>query len=383
MAEALHHEPDPTSCLAQDQYQQLEIDDPSINPEITEGPVLAGPPDATFLTPAKSYPNFLVLYPTGNAEAANADTRDQGYVESDDSVLNVSQYTSRQKDPLSISVAIMNFIEQSIKSGLLVKFHEMFIQLHTRLSPVVPDMTGLAKGFVGITMCGFLSKYTTVIYYAGRIPYDTIVPWIMGWFEQLDEIVRKWNVISEVITQTVEFACKFERSNLQYDTQKIILCIKLKDSGNIIQIPILNIVGFPVFQDLNQLLGLLGCINPQSLPCFLDPTSSPTSPQTVSLLDIIVRVRMCANQGAITALSEPSKEEVMLILHCFQYVMPRDALLALIAGDMNASVYAAKAIADRINMITQAIGTTLYSPDNIKPFALFCNIFYNFINVSL
>ena len=91
--------------------------------------------------------------------------------------------------------------------------------------------------------------------------------------------------------------------------------------------------------------------------------------QSLSLLDIIVRVRLCANQGAITALSEPSKEEVMLILSCFQHLRPTLPQVVL--------------------NITQAIYKILYldprfDPDaNIKPFALFCNIFYNFINVSL
>jgi hypothetical protein len=368
MAEAQDCENYANYCDVEIQQEQQDIDDPSISilQETEAGPVEAGPPGATFLTLASSYPNFLFLYPTGNAEAANADTRDQGYVESDDSVLNVSQYTSRQKDPLSISVEIMNFIEQSIKSELLVKFHEMFIQLHIRLSTVVPDMTGMAKGFVGITMCGFLSKYTTVIYYAGRIPYGTIVPLITHWFQQLDQIVRNWNgVISEVIGKTVEFACKHETSPIQYDTQKIILCIKLKSSGNIIQIPILNLVGFPVFQNINLLLELLECVNTKPLCCFLDPTSSSTPPQTLSLLDIIVRVRMCANQGAITALSEPSKEEVLLIRSCFQshHLLSNSAI--------------------SISNITQAIQTALYPEANTKPFALFCNIFYNFINVSL
>jgi hypothetical protein len=376
-------------------------------------------------------------------------------------------------DPLTYCFGIMDFIEQGIKQTLLAKYLELFETLGGILSTNVPNLpSAIYKGFVGITKCGFLSKYTTVIYYAGYIPYnqkDIIASYMTECHRQINAIVAAWPVADRNFTLT----CKLETSNLQYDTQKIILCINCGGSHNIIQIPILNVVGFPVFQDVNPLLGL---VTHPSLPCFFTPrdyyfyldiirkfpdefaqfiatntlargiplafaqayptestefnrlhpeTQSNPFPfmltfpdqlakfiashtdeprlfsalipslsadilsrkninlQTLSLLDIIVRVRICANQGAITALSEPSKEEVMLIRSCFQGVIPQDVLRALIAGDMNASAAAATAIAVPIHTITQAMRKILYTEANIKPFSLFCNIFYNFINVSL
>ena len=477
MAEAANCDVDPTrSCPAEEQQQQLEVEEPSILPETAAGPVEAGPLPAIQLRSAHGYPNFRVLGQAAPAAMAaqEVDTRVQGYVEPDDSLLNVSEYTSRQVNPLLVSFGIMDFVEQGIKGTLFDTFDQMFHELHVALSNDVPDPSGAAKGFVGITKCGFLSKYTTVIYYAGRIPFDknTIFHWMTKWYPTVGQTVKQWNTATGLTTETVEFTCKFERSPLQYDTQKIILCIKLKSSGNIIQIPILNVVGFPVFQDVNPLLQQLGCISPQSLPCFVDKILPG---QTLSLLDIIVRVRLCANQGAITALSEPSKEEVTLILHCFQGIIPEAivtaqahqqaamaafgrgiitefvnnqnaaleaqqraykqqehivaaaAAAALASGDaatvthyqaimgyqqtainnQQAAIDAFKrgsnpAIAQYLHIvadaqqnfvkqqiayhaatITRNIHDTLYNTDaNIKPFALFCNIFYNFINVS-
>ena len=263
-------------------------------------------------------------------------------------------------DPLTYCFGIMDLIEQGIKQTLLAKYLELLKTLGDILSNTVPILPqGRYKGFVGITKCGFLSKYTTVIYYAGYIPYnqkDIIASYMTECHRQINAIVAAWPVASRNFTLT----CKLETSNLQYDTQKIILCISCGSSHNIIQIPILNVVGFPVFQDVNPLLQL--CVNPPSLPCFVyDPTPEP--PQFLSLLDIIVRVRICANQGAITALSEPSKEEVTLIRSCFQALIPT--------------------LPTVISTITQAMRQILYTEANINAFALFCNIFYNFINVSL
>jgi hypothetical protein len=356
--------------------QETEIDDPSIGilPETDAEPVEVGPPSVIQLQPARYYPNFKVLGKAAMAAMAGPadDTHVQGYVEPDDSLLNVSEYTSRQVNPLLVSYKIMDFVEQCIKSTLFKTFDQMFDELHVALSNDVPDLGGATKGFVGITRCGFLSKYTTVIYYAGRILLDKRIPFdkntifrlIETCYQTLVPIVGTWNTIIAPleITNLVEFTCKVEKSQVQYDTQKIILCIKLKSSGNIIQIPILNVVGFPVYQDVNLLLQQLGCIShPQSLHCFVDQILPG---QTLSLLDIIVRVRLCANQGAITALSEPSKEEVTLILNCFQGLITT--------------------LPTVISTIMRNIHDTLYNTDaNIKPFALFCNIFYNFINVSL
>ncbi len=345
--------------------QESEIDDPTISilPETDAGPVVAEPPSVIQLQQASGYPNFIVLGPAAPAAPAaqGVDTRVQGYVEPDDSLLNVSEYTLREENPLLVSFGIMDFVEHGIKGTLFDTFDRMFHELHVALSNDVSDQGGAAKGFVGITRCGFLSKYTTVIYYAGRILFERypIFRLMETCYQTLVPIVGNWNTIAPPeITNHVEFTCKFERSPLQYDTQKIILCIKLKSSGNIIQIPILNVVGFPVFQDVNPLIGL---VTPTSLPFFVDQILPS---QTLSLLDIIVRVRLCANQGAITALSEPSKEEVTLILHCFQGLIPT--------------------LPTVISTITQGIHQILYNTEaNIKPFALFCNIFYNFINVSL
>jgi hypothetical protein len=272
-------------------------------------------------------------------------------------------------DPLTYCFGIMDFIEQSIKQTLLAKYDELLNTLSSSLSNIVPILPGgQHKGFVGITNCGFLSKYTTVIYYAGYIPYnqrDIIERYMVHCHREINDIVTRW-----VVTGNFTLTCKLETSNLQYDTQKIILCINCGGSHNIIQIPILNVVGFPVFQDVNPLLEILGCVKPQAplalpVPLCLAVTNTDQTQQFLSLLDIIVRVRICANQGAITALSEPSKEEVTLILSCFQGLIPQGALPA------------------SINTITQAMRQILYTEANIKTFSLFCNIFYNFINVSL
>ena len=615
--------------------QEPEIDDPSIGiiPEIESGPVLAGPPVVTGpLTQCsvvlfQQY-NFRPLTnftnPKAADDAAAAVDRDpapteieqrerEGFVESDEVSSNTTEdITTGTYNPLLVSFQIMEFIESQIKKDLLDPFNKVFEELYKGLSDVVPNLhdVNATKGFVGINRCGFLSKYTTVIYYAGRIPFSyrlAIVTLTEHCNTHIKKIIEKWSVGSNIA-----FTCKVEKSQVQYDTQKIILCIRLA-TNNVIQIPILNVVGFPVFEDVTPLLGLLGCVNPQSLPCFFTPqlaydfiglypdqftafivsqqhgksiayafiighptqftefiglrpdsqriasdfiiehptqftqfigsrpeqakiiasdfiaayptefteftrfialhpqaqydvsafmtayptqftqfitsradaqsiasdfiaanpqvftrfialqhgglsiasdfiaanpqvftqfiasqqhgiriasdfmrrypadftqfiasqqhgiriasdfmrrypvdftkfiTSQPHSLsiasafiaantqeftkfialqprascelQSLSLLDIIVRVRLCANQGAITALSEPSKEEVTLILSCFKGLTDR--------------------LPELIPTITQSIRTTLYTVDNIKPFALFCNIFYNFINVSL
>ena len=381
--------------------------------------------------------------------------RDQyGFVKSDeDSSTNVSETITTGTgggDPLSYSFQIMAYIESQIKTYVLGLFNELFIELYASLSAVVTNISGAnpIKGFVGITMCGFLSKYTTVIYYAGRIPYNyrvEIVRLIEEYNQEIKQRIERWAFGG------VEFTCKVEKSPVQYDTQKIILCIKLA-TDNVIQIPILNVVGFPVFQDVTPLLRL---VTPPSLPCFFTPrdyhfyldiirkfrvefarfiekdtlaqgippafaSAYPTkfnefvqsrpdtqgnpfpfmltfpdqlakfiashtdeprlfsalitslsadilsrkniNLQTLSLLDIIVRAILCAKQGPITALSEPSKEEVTLIISCFQGLIPTLPTL--------------------IPTITEAIRTALYTDANIKAFSLFCNIFYNFINVS-
>jgi hypothetical protein len=291
-----------------------------------------------------------------------------GFIESDEVSSNRTEDITIDINPLSVSFQIMGYIESQIKTQLLDRFSLVFDTLYKGLSVCVPDLgANTIKGFVGINKCGFLSKYTTVIYYAGKIPYnyrEAIVTLIEQCNTEIKSLIKRWS------TAGVTYNCKVEKSPVQYDTQKIILSITLA-TGNVIQIPILNVVGFPVFEDVNPLLRLLGYVDPPSLPCFAD---SPAS-QCLSLLDIIVRVRLCANQGAITALSEPSKEEVTLILHCFQGFIPGGVLPP---PDANVS-----AIAVNINAITKAIRTTLYSQTNIKPFSLFCNIFYNFINVSL
>jgi hypothetical protein len=320
MADECEH---PASCPAE-APPEIQVDDASILPETEAGPVEAGPPSGITLTIATSYPNFRVLDPASRGPGLVAmagpvdDTHVQGYVEPVDSVLSVSEYTSRQVDPLLVSFVIMGFVEERIQSALHPIFYQMFQGLHATLSSNVPDLADGYKGFVGINKSGFLSKYTTVIYYAGHIPLgtDLIFELMETCYRTLVPIVEIWNNIAPLeIRNHVVFTCKHEKSPSQYDTQKIILCIKLKSSGNIIQIPILNVVGFLVFGNVNQLLTLLGWPNP---PCF-DDTTLPG--QTLSLLDIIVRVRICANQGAITALSEPSKEEVTLILYCFQSII--------------------------------------------------------------
>jgi len=647
--------------------QESEIDDPSIGilPETDTGPVEAGPPVVTgLLTPCDIsflQQNFKPLinvsklaydaagfaaaavavagydaataaaFSSVNAVAKKArddaaaegrvptetEQRDrEGFVESDEVSSNVSESITKSKgdfNPVSFSFKIMGYIESQIKTDLLHRFSLVFDTLYKGLSVCVPDLPGdgATKGFVGINKCGFLSKYTTVIYYAGKIPYNyrTAIETLIGQCnDEVKPVIERWNISDSGIS----FTCKVEKSPIQYDTQKIILCIKLP-TGNVIQIPILNVVGFPVFQDVTPLLQQLGCVGAghQQLPIFFTPqlsydfirsypgrftefiasqphdlsiayafitgyptqftefiglrpdarsiafdfiirhttqftqfigshpeeakiiayafiaaypyvftqfiasnpqaqgvasvfmtahpaqfaeiiaqnpqaqgvasafiaanplaftqfialqphglsiasafiaenppaftqfialqpqglsiasdfmrrypedftqfiTSQPHSLsiasafiaanpqdftqfiasqphascklQSLSLLDIIVRVRLCANQGAITALSEPSKEEVTLILSCFQGLMPQNAISALMSGNMDASALAATAIAAFINTITQAIYNILYSDPrfdrnaNIKPFALLCNIFYNFINVSL
>ena len=647
--------------------QESEIDDPSIGilPETDTGPVEAGPPVVTgLLTPCDIsflQQNFKPLinvsklaydaagfaaaavavagydaataaaFSSVNAVAKKArddaaaegrvptetEQRDrEGFVESDEVSSNVSESITKSKgdfNPVSFSFKIMGYIESQIKTDLLHRFSLVFDTLYKGLSVCVPDLPGdgATKGFVGINKCGFLSKYTTVIYYAGKIPYNyrTAIETLIGQCnDEVKPVIERWNISDSGIS----FTCKVEKSPIQYDTQKIILCIKLP-TGNVIQIPILNVVGFPVFQDVTPLLQQLGCVGAghQQLPIFFTPqlsydfirsypgrftefiasqphdlsiayafitgyptqftefiglrpdarsiafdfiirhttqftqfigshpeeakiiayafiaaypyvftqfiasnpqaqgvasvfmtahpaqfaeiiaqnpqaqgvasafiaanplaftqfialqphglsiasafiaenppaftqfialqpqglsiasdfmrrypedftqfiTSQPHSLsiasafiaanpqdftqfiasqphascklQSLSLLDIIVRVRLCANQGAITALSEPSKEEVTLILSCFQGLMPQNAISALMSGNMDASALAATAIAAFINTITQAICNILYLDPrfdrnaNIKPFALLCNIFYNFINVSL
>jgi len=446
----------------------------------------------------------------------------EGFVEPDEVSSNINEEITNIRDSnlLSVSFKIMGYIESQIKTDLLDRFSLVFDTLYKGLSVCVPDLPGdgATKGFVGINKCGFLSKYTTVIYYAGKIPYNyrTAIETLIGQCnDEVKPVIEIWNISG------ISFTCKVEKSPIQYDTQKIILCIKLP-TGNVIQMPILNVVGFPVFEDVTPLLQQLGCVGAghQQLPIFFTPqfqgvasafivaypndftqfiashqhvhdvtsvfikaypneftqfiasnpqaqgvvsafivaypvpfaqfiashqqaqgvasafiaahpaqfaefiaqnpqaqgvatafiatyptpfaqfiASNPQAQgvanafiaaypndftqfiasnqqaqrelQTLSLLDIIVRVRLCANQGAITALSEPSKEEVTLILSCFQGLIPHDALPA------------------SINTITQAICNILYLDPrfdrnaNIKPFALLCNIFYNFINVSL
>ena len=56
---------------------------------------------------------------------------------------------------------------------------------------------------------------------------------------------------------------------------------------------------------------------------------------------------------------------------------------AIVSQQMVQQIIAQHQVAQHAYTITQSIRTTLYTVDNIKPFALFCNIFYNFINVSL
>jgi hypothetical protein len=270
-------------------------------------------------------------------------------------------------DPLTYCFNIMDYIEELISKKLLNQFNVLFDDIRRQLLVAVTILrAGRYKGFVGITRCGFLSKYTTVIYYAGHILYE-YRNLISDRLTQLNSIINETILllgpeVEEAQRRGVSLTCKFEKSNLQYDTQKIILCIKCASSHNIIQIPILNVVGFPVYQDVNPLIGL---VTPPSLPCFLYAPPTPASPQFLSLLDIIVRAILCEKQGPIIALSEPSKEEVMLILSCFEELIKQ------------------RKLPDYINRITQAMHTILYTDANIKPFALFCNIFYNFINVSL
>jgi hypothetical protein len=364
--------------------QETEIDDPSIGiiPEIESGPVLAGPPVVTGPLTQCSVAQFqqynfrpLTNFTDSVAAAAAAAAVDaesapteieqrerEGFVESDEVSSNTTEdITTGTDNPLLVSFQIMEFIESQIKKDLLGPFNTVFEALYKGLLDVVPNLhdVNATKGFVGINRCGFLSKYTTVIYYAGRIPFShrlAIVTLIENCNTHIKEIIEKWPVGGNIA-----FTCKVEKSPVQYDTQKIILCIRLA-TNNVIQIPILNVVGFPVFEDVNPLLRLLECVNPQSLPIFCTPQAQGEL-QFLSLLDIIVRVRLCANHGAITALSEPSKEEVTLILSCFKGLTDR--------------------LPELIPTITQSIRTTLYTDANIKPFALFCNIFYNFINVSL
>ena len=496
------------SICSREAPPETEIDDPSIGilPETDAGPVLAGPPVVTGpltqcsfdqfrqynFRPLTNFTDVAAAAATAAATAAastgsdahaaaaaakssvealaqkasddalaevNVPTETQqreheGFIESDEVSSNTTDEIPyiRDSNPLSDSFTLMQFIESQIKTGLLDKFNIFYDMLFEGLSRVVPDLPGAnaTKGFVGINRCGFLSKYTTVIYYAGRIPYNyrlAIIQLIQQCNDGIKPLIEGWHVGGNI-----SFTCKVEKSLVQYDTQKIILCIKLA-TGNVIQLPILNVVGFPVFQDVTPLLGL---VTPPSLPCFFTPqfngvanafiatypaqfttfialnpqaqgvatafmTANPTefttfiasnpqaqgvatafiatysaqfaqfasNPQiraelqTLSLLDIIVRVRLCANQGAITALSEPSKEEVTLILSCFQGLMSQGVLPALMSGNMDASAAAAAEIVVPISAITQAIRTVLYTDANIKPFALFCNIFYNFINVSL
>ena len=574
MADDADCDVDPTRSCPVEAPPENELDDPSILPATDAGPVLAGPLVVTgTLTPCDIgylQSNFRPLKNFTDPAAADAaavryDTesqaapseieqrKDEGFVEPDEVSSNITEEITniRDSNPLSYSFQIMAYIEYQIKTHLLGPFDAVFNTLYDGLLGCVPDLgANTIKGFVGITRCGFLSKYTTVIYYAGRIPYNyrmAIVTLIEQCNQKIKEHIEKW------LFNGITFTCKYEKSLVQYDTQKIILGIRLP-TRNVIQIPILNVVGFPVFEDVTLLLQLLGCVNPPSLPCFFTPQlaydfigrypdlftafiasqqhgqsiayafiighptlftefiglrpdalsiasdfiighptqftqfigSRPDAQriasdfiighptqftqfigshsdalsiayafiighptqftqfitsrhdaqsiasdfiaanpqvftrfitlrqdgiriasdfiaanpqvftqfialqprascelQSLSLLDIIVRVRLCANQGAITALSEPSKEEVTLILSCFQGLIPQDVLLALMSGDMNASAAAATAIAAHINAITQTIRQILYTDANIKPFALFCNIFYNFINVSL
>jgi len=166
-----------TSCPVDPEENQLEVEDPSILQETQAGPVKAEPLVVSgTLTQAISYLNLLLLGPTAQAgpAAQEDDTRIQGYVEHDYSLLNVSEYTSRQVNPLLVSYTIMNFVEQNIKLKLHRIFDEMVTKLHIELLSNVPDLAdGGHKGFVGINKSGFLSKYTTVIYYAGRILYET------------------------------------------------------------------------------------------------------------------------------------------------------------------------------------------------------------------
>ena len=194
-------------------------------------------------------------------------------------------------DPLTYCFGIMDFIEQGIKQTLLAKYLELFNMLGSSLSNIVPILPeGRHKGFVGITNCGFLSKYTTVIYYAGYIPYnqrDIIARYMADCHIQINKIVAAWPVAGRNFTLT----CKLETSNLQYDTQKIILCIICGGSHNIIQIPILNVVGFPVYQDVNPLLEILGCVKPQAplalpVPFCLAVTNTDQTQQFLSLLDL-------------------------------------------------------------------------------------------------
>ncbi len=472
--------------------QETEIDDPSIGiiPEIESGPVLAGPPMVTGpLTPCDIgylQSNFRPLInftdPTAAATAAQdydaepgppeIEQRDrEGFVESDEVSSNTTEdITTGIDNPLLVSFQIMEFIESQIKKDLFGPFNTVFEALYKGLLDVVPNLhdVNATKGFVGINRCGFLSKYTTVIYYAGRIPFShrlAIVTLVENCNTHIKEIIEKWSV-----GRNIAFTCKVEKSPVQYDTQKIILYIRLA-TNNVIQISILNVVGFPVFEDVNPLLRLLGCVDNPVLHWFRDPRTE----QCLSLLDIIVRVRLCGNRGPIAALSEPSKEEVTLILSCFPVMIPKeiatvlayqkaamdashpwdaftisknlimvpdeqklaytqqeetysgavrvedtftsqnyftimeyqqDAIknqnyamdafknslyddfrkhqhAAIVSQQMVQQIIAQHRVARHAYTITQSIRTTLYTVDNIKSFALFCNIFYNFINVSL
>jgi hypothetical protein len=118
----------------------------------------------------------------------------------------------------------MGYIESKIKTDLLHRFSLVFDTLYKGLSVCVPDLPGdgATKGFVGINKCGFLSKYTTVIYYAGKIPYNyrTAIETLIGQCnDEVKPVIERWNISGSGIS----FTCKVEKSPIQYDTQKIIL----------------------------------------------------------------------------------------------------------------------------------------------------------------
>ena len=221
---------DTTSCPVEEQQQQLDIEDPSIsgNPVTDAEPVEVGPPVVTgHLTPCDiSYlqSNFKQLINFSNQADAIAvatiydkdpirletEQRDHyGFIESDEVSSDRTEDITIDLNPLSVSFKIMGYIESQIKTQLLGPFDGVFGSLYDGLSHVVPNLhdPNATKGFIGINRCGFLSKYTTVIYYAGKIPYshkDEIVRIIEACNAHINPIIERWS------TDEVKYKCKVE-----------------------------------------------------------------------------------------------------------------------------------------------------------------------------
>ena len=212
------------------------------------------------------------------------------------------------------------------------------------------------RGFVGFTPAGLLSEYTTTIYYAATnssAHYHNIIKIIL-------HVMRTMPVLN---IDGIVSAFKLDRGVKSGDTIKLILSLTFGAGvgANVILIPILNIVGFNLspmngHEPVTDIDTFIRHYRLADYGLLLLSTIG-----NFSILELIARIRLYANQEAFGALIEPTDAEKNL-MHFFFANIRRDGLIAFI----------------------QFIKFAFYDggPQN-KNFAFFLNIFFNFYKVSI